>query len=129
MYCPACRAEYQEGIRECADCQVALVRRLAETEGEPTVETVRVWVGQDSWQAELLRHALEESGIACFSDRNSGILPTGELGETGLWVRKEDEPQARTMLEELRVEIVERPFPAGEDDRDTGEAEPEERAR
>ena len=93
------------------------------------METVRVWVGQDSWQAEFLRHALEESGIACFSDRNSGILPTGELGETGLWVRKEDEPQVRRMLEELRVEIADRPFPAGGDDRDIGESEADEQAR
>ena len=28
MYCPACRAEYREGLLECSDCDVDLVEKL-----------------------------------------------------------------------------------------------------
>jgi hypothetical protein len=121
MYCPACRAEYQEGITECADCQVALVAALSEADGDPTMETVRVWVEPESWRAHLLKQALEETGIACWSDWNSGILPTGELGETGLWVRKQDEAKAREVLGELGGELAWRPPDSGEREADEEE--------
>ncbi len=28
MFCPKCKAEYEKGILECADCHVALVEQL-----------------------------------------------------------------------------------------------------
>ncbi|MFQ5723686.1 MAG: putative signal transducing protein [Terriglobia bacterium] len=64
-------------------------------------ETVRVWVGLDLLQAQMLRQMLEDNGIACLADRDLGMIPAGEFGEIGLWVNKQDERQARTLLHEL----------------------------
>jgi len=105
MYCPTCGAEYLEGIRFCADCQVALVIEQPQLSGERTTEnseqTVRVWRGFDPFQAQWMRQVLNQSGIDCLADRDPGMLPTGEFGEIGLWVRNRDEKRARELLQEL----------------------------
>jgi len=64
-------------------------------------ESVRVWVGLNFLQAQMMKQMLLENGIECFGDRDPGVLPFGELGEIGLWVSKQNEPQARQLLEEL----------------------------
>ncbi|OFV89374.1 MAG: hypothetical protein A3D93_01920 [Acidobacteria bacterium RIFCSPHIGHO2_12_FULL_67_30] len=64
-------------------------------------DTVRVWVGLNFLQAEMMKQMLLENGIACFGDRDPGVLPFGEFGEIGLWVSKQDGPRARQLLEEV----------------------------
>jgi hypothetical protein len=33
MFCPKCKAEYREGFKACADCNVPLVDKLPEERG------------------------------------------------------------------------------------------------
>lgn len=68
-------------------------------------ESVRVWVGLDLLQAQMMKQMLLDSGIECSADRDPGVLPTGELGEIGLWVGKKDEAQARALLEQLEDQM------------------------
>jgi hypothetical protein len=64
-------------------------------------DTVRVWVGLNFLQAQMMKQMLLENGIECYGDRDPGVLPLGELGEIGLWVSKQDGPRARQLLEEV----------------------------
>lgn len=66
---------------------------------------MRVWVGLDLLQAQMLKQMLLDTGIECSADRGTRVLPTGELGEIGLWVRREDEARARTLLEKMEEEM------------------------
>jgi len=72
---------------------------------EPKEKSVRVWVGLDLLQAQMMKQMLLDSGIECSADRDLGMLPVGEFGEIGVWVSKADEARARTLLEQLEDEM------------------------
>lgn len=74
---------------------------------EPKEASVRVWVGLDMLQTQMMRQMLLDNGIECSIDRDPGVFPAGEFGEIGLWVSKKDEAQARKLLEETEDEMSE----------------------
>lgn len=67
--------------------------------------SVRVWVGLDPLQAEMMKQMLLENGIECFHDRSVEMLPLGQMGEIGVWVGKADEARARELLMALEDEM------------------------
>lgn len=83
MYCPACRAEYRQGIFRCADCDVTLVHQLddaaprysyAAPEESATPEpearafrAVVLWRGNDPVGYTALVQALHEAHIPNFN--------------------------------------------------------------
>ncbi len=79
MFCPQCKAEYREGITECADCQVPLVSSLPEAQ-ESLLDTssagplAPLWEGEDLALHTSLLEALDEAGIRYFS-KPLGIFP------------------------------------------------------
>lgn len=72
---------------------------------EPKEKSVRVWVGLDLLQAQMMKQMLVDSGIECTADRDLGVLPLGEFGEIGLWVSRDDEGRARELLEQLEDQM------------------------
>ena len=72
---------------------------------EPKEKSVRVWVGLDLLQAQMMKQMLLDSGIECTADRDLGVLPLGEFGEIGLWVSRDDEGRARELLEQLEDQM------------------------
>ena len=72
---------------------------------EPKEKSVRVWVGLDLLQAQMMKQMLMDSGIECTADRDLGVLPLGEFGEIGLWVSRDDEGRARELLEQLEDQM------------------------
>jgi hypothetical protein len=68
-------------------------------------DTVRVWVGRDLLQAQMMKQMLIDNGIECSGDRDLGVIPTGEFGEIGLWVSKSNEARARSLLEKMEEEM------------------------
>jgi hypothetical protein len=81
MFCPACRAEYREGIFRCADCDVTLVHQLDDTapeefygppeyaaaEPKRSFRTVALWRGNDPVAYTALVQALHEAHIPNFN--------------------------------------------------------------
>ena len=74
---------------------------------KPEETTVRVWVGLDPLQAEMMKQMLLDNGIDCFHDRSVEVLPLGSMGEIGLWVAKQNEARARELLTALEDEMSE----------------------
>lgn len=74
---------------------------------EPKENSVRVWVGLDLLQAQMLKQVLLDNGIECSADRDMGVIPAGEFGEIGLWVSKKDEGRARNLLQQTEDEMSE----------------------
>ena len=70
-------------------------------------DTVRIWVGMDPLQAEMMKQMLLENGIECFHDRSVEMLPVGGMGEIGVWVSKADEARARELVQALEDEMSE----------------------
>lgn len=58
-------------------------------------------------QVQMMKQMLLENNIECWADRglDTGVIPTGEFGEIGLWVSKKDEERARELLEALEEEM------------------------
>ena len=69
--------------------------------------TVRIWVGLDLLQAEMMKQMLLENGVECFHDRSVEMLPVGGMGEIGVWVSKADESRARELVQALEDEMSE----------------------
>jgi hypothetical protein len=70
-------------------------------------QSVRVWVGLDLLQAQMLKQVLLDNGIECSADRDMGVIPAGEFGEIGLWVSKDNEARAQTLLQQTEDEMSE----------------------
>lgn len=70
-------------------------------------KTVRVWVGLDLLQGQMMKQVLLDNGIECSADRDMGVIPAGEFGEIGLWVSQKDEARARALLQETEDEMSE----------------------
>ncbi|MGB3564175.1 MAG: DUF2007 domain-containing protein [Thermoanaerobaculia bacterium] len=110
MFCPKCKAEYREGILECADCGVALVESLPAKDVHPDVELIAVFETADPALLPIVKSVLEAAEIPFFvqGDEAMGLLPVGRFA-TGLTqkgqgmvaiihVDKDHEERAREVL-------------------------------
>src|SRR5579863_9139102 len=81
MFCPNCKAEYRDGFTQCADCGVALVRRLdyaAVPSNSPKLPDgpELLWTGTDEGLAAHIESALDSAQISHHERaRDSGMLP------------------------------------------------------
>jgi hypothetical protein len=72
MFCPECRSEYRDGVTQCADCNVPLVRELPEPEPEVEVPTadlaelVPVLSSYDETEVLMAKSLLEAADIPYF---------------------------------------------------------------
>ena len=82
MICPNCRSEFREGIERCPDCDVPLVKSLAE-ESHDQAPWVEVMETADPSLIPVLRSVLEGAGIPCAIEGEEavGIFPVG-MGDT-----------------------------------------------
>jgi hypothetical protein len=85
VYCPECKAEYREGIYECADCGVALVESVPAADVHPDLELVAVFETADPALLPIAKSVLEAAEIPYFvqGDEAMGLLPVGRFA-TGL---------------------------------------------
>ena len=108
MFCPICRAEYEEGITHCADCRVDLVNELPPEDTAEYVDLVDLEIYPDKTEAEFARDMLVSGGIdaVIYGDEFGGYAPPLSFGEgVRLMVKKSDLVRARQAL----AEIVEAP--------------------
>ncbi len=111
MICPECGSEYREGYTQCADCAVPLVEPEPEEPGEPDVELVKVFSATNAAVLPLVESVLIDAEIE-FMTKSDGLQDLFALGRFGLgsnnligpaeiWVRKDDEAEARALIEML----------------------------
>ncbi len=143
-YCPKCESEYREGISDCADCKVALVKEL------PPAGDMVLFFPEE--QAEAARKALDEAGI---STKSTMMRPEDEeaievrlAAENqeqswrlarrfqGLEISETEEPQWVTIFrgdlsqaEALRGALVSAGIDAQEPDEDVYSLDPAERLK
>jgi hypothetical protein len=108
MFCPNCKCEYIHGVKECADCGVALVDALDSS--KPNTQAggglVSIWEGDDPGEFAAMKDALEKVGIP-FTDQSSGgyfIFPSLRL-KTEIWVSSSDRERAEKILLDLEGRV------------------------
>ncbi|HEV7243069.1 MAG TPA: DUF2007 domain-containing protein [Thermoanaerobaculia bacterium] len=105
MVCPECGSEYREGFTKCSDCDVALVEPVPEEGGEPDVEIVKVFESTNAATLPLVESVLLDANIE-FLTKGEGLQNLFEgsnsaIGPATIWVRKDDEAEARGLIDML----------------------------
>jgi hypothetical protein len=104
MFCPNCRAEYEEGVKMCVDCDVELVQELPPLDTAEYVDLVDFETYPDRNEAELAKGVLSGSGIdaVIYGDEYGGYAPALSFSEgVRLLVKKKDLVRARLVLMEV----------------------------
>lgn len=110
MFCPKCKGEFIEGIKECPDCVVQLVDELATF--EPVyVELVTVLETSDPGIMMVAKSLLEENNIRYYAKGEAsqhlfggGTFGTGFnplIGPTQLQVSIDDLEESQLLLKDL----------------------------
>lgn len=103
-FCPKCKYEYCEGIEECPDCNIKLVKKLHEEIKPEHIDSELVQVGSflTITDAEMARVRLEGEGVeSVVMDSISPNLYVGFSlvnGGVRLMVRLEDIDRAKKIL-------------------------------
>jgi len=102
-YCPNCRDEFQEWVKECPDCKVNLVDSLKPLPEEKTRDgdLVHVATAPNEIEARLWKGILEDNGIqSMIKVAESLNLYLSPLAlKHRLYVLEEDEQKAREILD------------------------------
>ncbi len=119
-HCPVCRFEYERDIPRCPDCGAELepgpLPATEERVISPESELVRLCRVADPSEADILRAALAEAGIAAVVGRHGPI--TGELGRVtdgitedhaSVYVTRNRLEEARQVLEAVQSAEIEWP--------------------
>ena len=106
MYCPKCRAEYQEGFTECADCGVALVRELPPEEEPEYLEYEEVLATYNAGDIAMVTSLMEKERLTYYfkGEHFHCLRPLAE--PVRLMVLKDQAPEARELLEDLDLRFV-----------------------
>jgi len=107
MFCPECKAEYIDGITQCADCHVPLVWELPKDE-EPDeqfgeyIEWTPLIATINQADMALIKSILESENIAYWiQGEHRGMIPHG-LGLGALFhVDKSRYDDAKTLVDQL----------------------------
>ena len=99
-YCPSCKAEYQESVSRCTDCDVDVVASLEDT--TTTEEMANVYACYNTQQVERVVGILQENGLdVLVRDRSSSAFPTyvGTTAQQLVAVAKHEHDRARDILQ------------------------------
>lgn len=123
MICPECGSEYRPGYTQCADCAVPLVEPEPEEGGEPDVELVKIFSATNAAVLPLVESVLIDAEIEfmtkgealqdLFALGRLGLGSNNAIGPAEIWVRKDDEAEARSLIEMLEEPVAE-PEPPSE---------------
>jgi hypothetical protein len=104
VFCPNCKCEYLPGVKECADCGVALVDALdSRPANHPKAGgLVSIWAGDDPGECAAVKEALGKAGILFTDQASTGyfIFPSLRL-KNEIWMASADEERAEKVLLDL----------------------------
>jgi hypothetical protein len=112
MICPNCKCEYIRGVKECADCGMALVDSLdsAAPSGQDARDlrdAVSVWEGSDPSECNTVRVALVDAGIPVLDQEKTGNLFVPTLqSQKQIYVSSTDVERAKKVLGGLGIGLV-----------------------
>jgi hypothetical protein len=104
MFCPKCKAEYNEGVRSCADCGVALVDVIPpkpKKPSEPDLEYVSILETFNWSDIAMIESVLEGSGIDYFIHGEPSLAVVQYVEPVTVLVVKEQADEAKALLKDL----------------------------
>ena len=101
MFCPVCRAEYRQGFKACADCEVALVDELPPEPKPEFHEFVEVMTVASEGRIALIQGALDDAGIEYYLHGEAAHRLVPLPMATRLMVREDQAEETVQLLNEL----------------------------
>jgi hypothetical protein len=99
MFCPQCRSEYLQGIKECVDCQIPLVNVLPpEPDHSTEVAYVRILSTYNAADVAIVKSILDDAEIEYYftNEGFNGVSPL--IQPEVLYVLRDQEEDAREAL-------------------------------
>ncbi len=119
MYCPRCGVEYRPGFTDCADCHVPLAAGDPpppgpSSQGDPNLELVTVFEGNDPLLVAAAKSTLDEVGILFYVVGEELAIRLGPIGALinpwcAIQVAADREREARELLAQLAEKSEEDP--------------------
>ena len=113
MFCPRCRSEFEDWVKTCPDCDVALVPEPPPEPSHEAPERRRVLTTSDPVLLPVLTSALTAAGIPFWTtgEETAGLWPVGTGGGMSatnlmaveIWVAEERLEEARAILESAAI--------------------------
>lgn len=106
MFCPDCKAEYVEGITQCADCRVPLVWTLpAESKNTEIDREPIKWIPllTTTYEADiaLIKSILESEKISYWVDgEHRGLIRRGNMGSI-VYIDESRQEDAQNLIRDL----------------------------
>ncbi|HVO76345.1 MAG TPA: DUF2007 domain-containing protein, partial [Candidatus Bathyarchaeia archaeon] len=101
MFCPKCKAEYTERVRECADCGVPLVEVLSPEPERSALEYVSI-VETFNWNdIAMIESILEGSGIDYIVQGETALAVVQYVEPVVVMVVKGQVDEAKALLKDL----------------------------
>lgn len=102
MFCPECEAEYVEGVYGCPDCRMPLVPELPPRPQPEFVEYVTVLRTGNPIVLAMVKSLLSSAGIRHYV-KGEVLQELFRVGTAEIQVGRDDEQEARSLLEEFRT--------------------------
>jgi hypothetical protein len=104
-YCPKCKYEYKEDIKECPDCGVPLVDKLPDESLEDS-EYVPLRSLPSRLYAEMLQEALKKEGISSIIKGDDVGIMLGSYSTTSpvkvtIWVLEADVDKSEEIADQM----------------------------
>jgi hypothetical protein len=103
MYCPKCRYEYVQGVKECPDCRVELVEELAAESHEPEHNYIEIVSTLNLGDVTLIKSLLDANEIdyRVFDENFNTIRPLVQPAR--FFVREDQVDEVKKLLEGMDI--------------------------
>ncbi len=120
MFCPKCRAEYEEGFSVCVECESDLVNELPPEEEPEFTDYVEIMGTYNPADVALIKSILDSEGITYYfsAEHFMYVQPLGE--SVRLMVKIDEVEKAREILKGLNLAITGVDLRRGNDDLENG---------
>jgi hypothetical protein len=106
MFCPECRAEYREGFKVCADCNVNLVDELPPEREPEFFDFKEVLATYNPADVAFLKSLLESEGIQYFFKGENFMYVRPLADPVRLMVRTDQADEAIELLKNVELSIT-----------------------
>lgn len=102
LYCPLCRAEFDDSVKTCGSCECQTIPELEPEAEAPMPEPpLALLVRADIPSAGIIAEELQEHGVASYIEPIHGLGFVGNAYSRVI-ISQKDGPKAAAVLEDLR---------------------------